>query len=59
MKFDTNWGPLSLITSSGSLCSFQMPSRNNQATPSEVISDVVAMKWAHLDKQSTVMSMES
>ena len=23
MKFDTNWGPLSLITSSGSPCSFQ------------------------------------
>ena len=46
MKFGTNWGPLSLITSLGSLCSFQTPSQNNQVTPSEVISDVVAMKWA-------------
>ena len=41
MKFDTNWGPQSLITSSGSPCNFQMPSRNSRATPSEVTSDVV------------------
>jgi len=48
MKFDMNWGLLSLITSSGSPCSFQMLSRNNWATPSEVMSDVVVMKWAQL-----------
>jgi len=35
MKFDMNWGPLSLITSYGSPCSFQTLSRNNRATPSE------------------------
>ena len=59
MKFDTNWRPRSLITSSGSPCNFQTPSRNSRATPSEVTSDVVGMKWAPLDSQSTATSMES
>ena len=60
MMFDTNWGHLPPITSSGIPCSFQMPSQNNWATPSEVMLDVVVMKWAHLDnyKRSTVTSME-
>ena len=59
MKFDTNWGPLSLITSFGSPCSFQTLSQNNWVTPSKVILDMVVMKWAHLDKQSMATSMES
>ena len=59
MKFGMNWGPLSLIISSGSPCNFQMPSRNSWATPSKVMLDVVAMKWPHLDKQSTAMSIEA
>ena len=59
MKFDTNWGPLTLITSSGSPCNFQTLSRNSWVTPSEVMSDVVGMKWACLDSQFTATSMES
>ena len=59
MKFNMDWGPLLLITSSRSPCSFQMPSQNNWVTPSNVMLDVVVMKWAHLDKQSMAASMES
>ena len=59
MKFDMNWGPLSLITSSGSPCNFQTLSQNSRVTPSEVMSDVVGMKWAHLDSRFTASSMES
>ena len=50
MKFNTNWGPLSLTTSSGSPCDFQMLSQNSQATLSKVMLDVVVMKWACLDR---------
>ena len=43
VKFNTNWVPQSLMTSSGSPWSFQTWSLNNRATPEAVTSEVVGM----------------
>jgi len=59
LKFDTNWVPLLLITSSGRQWSLQMWSLNNQATPEAIMSNVIYMAWAHLDRRSTTTIIAS
>src|SRR6266481_7151696 len=54
MKFETNWVPQSLMTSSGRPWSFQILSQNSWATPNEVTSDVVRM-MLEVEKYSSTM----
>jgi len=56
-KFKTSWVPQLMITSSARPWHFQMCSLNSQATLEAVMSDVIGMTWACLDRQLTTFMM--